>query len=117
MSFKKLSTLYFSVSLITFSIFSLVSSALAEHGGPWSRHAPGMIGGGFGGIFFLLMLVFWVLVIVGLILLIRLLLQKTSTKTKTIDCSTNALAILNERYAKGEIEKEEFEGKKQDLTS
>lgn len=117
MSFKRLLTLYVSVSLITFSIFLTFSSALAQRGDPWSRHAPGMIGGGFGGILFLLMLIFWVLVIVGLILLIRLLLQKTSTKMKNIDSSTNALAILNERYAKGEIEKEEFEEMKQDLTS
>jgi putative membrane protein len=116
MSSKRLLTLYFSVSLITFSIFLTFSSALAQRGDPWSRHAPGMICGG-GGIFFLLMLIFLVLVIVGLILLIRLLLQKTSTKTKPIDTSTNALAILNERYVKGEIEREEFEEKKQDLTS
>ena len=117
MSFKRLLPFCFSISLIISSIFLTYGNVLAQLGGPFSRHAPGMIGGSFGGIIFLFMLIFWVLLIVNLVLLIRLLLQKTSTKKRTVADSSSALAILNERYAKGKIEKEEFEEKKRDLTS
>jgi len=71
-------------------------------------------GGGFGFIF---MLVFWGLVIWGIIVLIRGGMghgccghgnhKEHGEKTP--------LDILKERYAKGEINKEEFETKKKDL--
>jgi len=115
---KKLLPVYFSVFIIIFSIFATFSNAFAQRSGPWDWHGgPGMMGGGFGGIVFLFMFIFWVLVIVGLVLLIRLLLQKTSKKTGLSAVNSNALWILEERFAKGEIEKEEFEEKKSALGS
>jgi len=70
---------------------------------------------GFFGIFgFIFMIVFWVLVIWLIVALVRKLSyhdapwQQTEKKTP--------LAILKERYAKGEINKEEFEEKKKDLS-
>ena len=78
---------------------------------------PGMMGGWgggwFGGIF---MIIFWVLVIVGLIVLIRWLF--VSSRADSVfhhRPSSNALEILKERYARGEINKQEFEEKKKDL--
>ncbi len=64
--------------------------------------------GGFGWIF---MVIFWVLVIIGVIYLIRLIIPgaKGGTREET------ALDILKKRYAKGEISKEEFEEKKKGL--
>jgi putative membrane protein len=59
----------------------------------------------------LLMLLFWVLVIVGLIVGIRWLISGKTAK------SDSALAILRERYARGEINKDEFEEKKKTLSS
>ena len=68
----------------------------------------GMMGGGlFGGI---TMLVFWVVII----LLVVWLMQGFAGKDKK---ERTALDILKERYAKGEINKEEFETKKKDLTN
>lgn len=97
--------------------------ALAQRGGGYGdwHMGPGMMGGWgvagwFGGIF---MLVVWVLVIVGLIYLIKWLVQSTKAepgKSGTAD-STRSLEILKERYARGEIEKTEFEEKKKDLVS
>lgn len=72
--------------------------------------------GSFGGIF---MIVFWILIIVGIIVLIRWLLHSTSSNRNNFfqQGGDRSLDILKERYAKGEIDKEEFEQKKRDLGS
>ena len=58
------------------------------------------------------MLVFWVLVVVGVVVLIKWLAdQSTGRDTR----EKSALDILRERYARGEIEREEYEQKKRDL--
>ena len=71
---------------------------------------PGMMWGwwGMGWIF---MIIFWGLLIVGLIFLIRYLMGAT----KAGRGEESAIAILKKRYARGEINKEEFEQKKRDL--
>jgi putative membrane protein len=79
----------------------------------------GMMGGWgmgwFGGFF---MIVFWVLIIVGLIFLIKWLVQGTKGDSQPArNGSSRALDILRERYARGEIDKQEFEEKKKDLSS
>jgi len=79
---------------------------------------PGMMDGwgmGFGGIF---MIVFWILVIVGLVFLIKWLVQSSRKSSGGESSPTSrALEILEERYARGEIDKQEFQDKKKDLLS
>ena len=58
-----------------------------------------------------MMLIFWVVVIVGIVFGIRWLV--TNGKKQQGD---SALEILRQRYARGEIQKEEFEIKKKDLS-
>jgi putative membrane protein len=82
--------------------------------GPWGWHY-GMMGGGWGiFMMFIFMILFWGLIIGGIILLIRFILPSFSSGAKS---SQDALEILKQRYARGEIGKEEFEAKKKDILS
>lgn len=101
-----------------FTLLFLADPALAQ----WGRYGdtpmgPGMMGG-LGWLGMIIMVIFWVLVIVGLILLIKWLWLHTQTgSSPASDRSSSALEILKERYARGEIDKNEFENKKKDLLS
>jgi putative membrane protein len=92
------------------------NSAMAQPGeyGGWHM-GPGMMGswgmGWFGGIF---MIVFWILIIVGLVFLIKWLIQSTGQEN-IVGSGTRALDILKERYARGEINRAEFEQMRKDL--
>jgi putative membrane protein len=59
----------------------------------------------------LMMLVFWGVVIVGIVLGIRWVVSQGRASRAT----DSALDILRQRYARGDISKEEFEAKKKDL--
>lgn len=72
----------------------------------WGDYGWGM---GVGG--WLLMALIWIVVILGIVFLIKL---TTGTRNK-IEKET-ALGILEKRYARGEISKEEFEQIRNDLT-
>ena len=61
------------------------------------------------------MILFWILLIVGLAVLIRFLVVKTRSGSSIGGSRRKALEILEERYARGEIDKPEFEQKKHDL--
>jgi len=67
-----------------------------------------MSGWGLMGFFF--MATFWVLVIALVIWLAR-----SGSGLNTDGPTDNAMEALRERYAKGEMSKEEFEAKKKDL--
>ncbi len=71
----------------------------------WGNYGWGM---GFGWMF---MVLFWALVILGIVYLV----QAISRKAGQSGAEETPLDILKKRYAKGEITKEEFERMKDDL--
>ena len=70
----------------------------------------GWFGPGFGGIF---MILFWGAIIVGIIAIIRWL----SSPRQTRPTEKSALDILNERYAKGEMDRDDYEARRRDIES
>ncbi len=63
----------------------------------------------------IMMAVFWIAVIIAVIFLIRWLTATISHKSHGVRSEDSAIEILKIRYAKGEINREEFEQKKKDL--
>ena len=77
--------------------------------------------GPFGGFGWIFMILWWVLIIAGIVALIKWLTSQsrsTHHNEKPFDSTQgkSPLEILQERYAKGEINKQEFEEKKKDLS-
>jgi putative membrane protein len=79
----------------------------------WGWHPMWGMWGVWGVGMMVFMLLFWVLVITGLVLGIRWLATQGRSPRSGSD---TALEILRQRYAKGEINKDEFEAKKRDLS-
>lgn len=70
----------------------------------WNIMGPGM---------WIFMLLFWGLIIIGIISLVRWLAGRSNHKDQTaLDAP---LEILKKRYARGEIKREEYEKMKKDL--
>ena len=72
---------------------------------------------GFGGIW---MVLWWILIIAGIVALVKWLVDSSTPRNRDIDRGSpgkTALDILKERYARGEIDQEEFREKMRDLGS
>lgn len=63
------------------------------------------------GLGLIFMIVFWILIILGIVYLVRLIIGAEKRGAR----EDSALDILKKRYANGEITKEEFEEKKKDI--
>jgi putative membrane protein len=77
----------------------------------WGMHPMSWMWGAWGIGMMVVMLAFWGVIIVGIVLGIRWLLS-VGRETK----SDSALEILRQRYARGEIDRDEFVAKKRDLS-
>jgi len=107
----KLTTKIFLTSLFLFSPGLLL--AHAEIGAENYHMMGAMFGSGGYGFFGMwwIMIIFWLLIITGVVGLIKWIFtgERLEIKRKT------ALEILKERYVKGEIEEDEYNKKKKDL--
>jgi len=92
-------------------IFAQWQPGYPVYQGPWGWH-QNMMGGGWGIFMFIFMLIFLALVITGIVVLVRYLSPHARSKP-----AEAALEILKRRYARGEIQKAEFEEKRKDLES
>jgi putative membrane protein len=70
-------------------------------------------GSGMGGFGWIFMVIFWALVIWGIVTLVKSVMGSSKSEGTT----ESALDVLKKRYAIGEINKEEFEEKKKDIGS
>ena len=100
------------LALVLFGAFGFAAVLAQERAYEWGWGMHPMWWGAWGLGMMLMVLLFWVLVIVGLVVGIRWLVGQGRESR-----SDAALQILRERYATGEINKEEFEARKRDLLS
>ena len=112
----------FSLGLVTVWVLNniLLSPAFAQSGGYRTGHMGGWMMGNWGMGWFgmIVMLLFWVLVIAGIVFLIRWLVQGTGGRNRSgsnAGTGSQAMDILKERYAKGEISRDEFESMKKEI--
>jgi putative membrane protein len=99
--------------IVAIGTLGFVSGVFAQeryYEGRWQMHP--MWWGVWGIGMMLMMFLFWLLVVVALVIGIRWLIAKGKSQR-----SDRALEILRERYARGEINKDEFEAKQKDLSS
>lgn len=77
-----------------------------------SHMMPPFSGMGYGGI--AIMIILWILALVGVALLIKLIIDQERTPRRG-QRNRTAIEILDERYARGEIDGEEYEKRKKRL--
>ena len=77
----------------------------------WEMHPMWAMWGAWGIVMMLFMFLFWALVITGVVLGIRWLTHQ-GQRSRSSDA---ALDILRQRYARGEIDRDEFLARKSDL--
>ena len=102
------------VVLVVFGILPLIFGGLSGWNN-WGTMGPGMMGSfGWWWLMPIFVIVFWALVIAGIVILIRSITKgiRTDSSPKQSD---SPMEILKQRYARGEINKQEFEEKKKDL--
>ena len=86
----------------------------------WGWFGPGMMGwGGFGmnPFAWIAMLVFWALIIGGFVLLVVWLAREVLPAAAVPMAPSRALDVLKERYARGEITREQYEEMKREIES
>ena len=94
------------------------SSSMAQGYGGGQGYWHPMGGGGWGHMLFggLMMLAFWVAVIVLIVVLVRWLTGSQGGEPPGAPGRSSALEILEERFARGEIDKDEFEERRRLLS-
>ena len=95
------------ITYLLFNGFPTIWNGYAGH-----RMGMGLMGlGGMG----IMMLLVWGLLITVVVIIVNQLLRLGGEKSRGQQNSRNAIALLKERYARGEIDKATFEAIKKDL--
>ena len=109
-----ISGMAFLIFLLMLFIFSCPVSAQWRGPGSWDM-GPGMMSWGMGWSGPITIVIFWIALIAAIFFLIRWLVR-SSRESSPLKTEDSALDILKKRYARGEIDKEEYEEKKKDLS-
>jgi putative membrane protein len=88
--------------------WGLPAIARGQDGGPWGTH---MMWNSWGIGMMIMMFLFWAAVIVAIVFFIRWLITSSQAGSSASGTphADSALDILNKRYARGEISKQEFD--------
>jgi putative membrane protein len=81
--------------------------------GRWGMGYHHMMGGGMG----IVMIIFWVVLIGALVLLVSGMINGIRSSQANHDDLRKPLEILKQRYARGEIDKAEYEDKRRSLST
>ncbi len=98
----------------TLSLIVALALVIGTDGPGYGGHGMGW-GYGMGWFWPIIMVAFWIVVIVAIVFLIRWLIKTPRAGKQWARSEDSALEILKRRYARGEIDKQEFEEKKKDL--
>ncbi len=96
---------------------SFAMPVFAQGPGDGFGMGPGMMGWGYGMGWFwpIMVFAFWIVVVIGVVFLVRWLVLSTNKRTGAAS-EESALDILKKRYARGEINKDEYEKIKKDIS-
>lgn len=114
---NRISDVFWLISATMILAFSFVApeSAFAQYT-PCPFWGSGMMGGTWGWIGGIFMILFWVLIVVGIVFFIRsFMTSRKIDKGPSFSSAESPLDILQKRYARGEINKEEYQSIKNDL--
>lgn len=116
MIYKKNLTRGLQWGLVVFGL-SNISPAFAQSGMYGNGHmGRWMNGWGMGGFGMLFMVLFWGVLIAGIVFLIRWIAQNKGNRgDSSVGTGSQAMDILKERYARGEITRDEFESMKREI--
>jgi putative membrane protein len=106
MGLKRIFFIFMMLAPLTF--FACTQGPYSSPMGNWGH----MMGYGYGGGFM------WIIILLALVGIgVYFLLQASKSKGPAGSTTETPIDILKKRYAKGEIDKEEFDRKKKDLES
>lgn len=93
-----------------------ISPALlrVQQGYGWHMHDGYMFGGGWGAAGAIIHVIFWLLIVAAIVAVTLLIARGRGGKPG--EGGQSALDQLDERYAKGEIDREEYLQRKKDIT-
>lgn len=81
---------------------------------PWDMP---MMRGGWGMVMMIMMFIFWAAVMIAIVFLIRWLISSSGSgqRSERARDTDSALEILQKRYARGEISKQDYEDMRRDM--
>ena len=102
-----------SAFLIAVSVWFLYNHSFGVWPGHsrWAMGHHGMMGGGMG----IVMIIFWIILIAAVVLLFSGAINEVRGAKQNREGASNPFEILNQRYARGEIDKVEYGEKRRNL--